>query len=214
MAERRGAPDDRVHWEPAPYLDPTAAPAPRIGFVAADSDDPALADVFGPYRRAGEEVPALYLTLGNAPAMLRVWTQMGRALRTETVTPERLRQLVIMRVAQLTQAEAEWHVHWDMALAAGVTTEQLAALHDWRVANVFDARERASLAFTDEIVVDVEVSDATFEEAARHFDERGIVELCFAAGFYCLVSRVLRTLRTGPATLDRARLAVMRGDSH
>jgi alkylhydroperoxidase family enzyme len=188
-----------------------AAPPPRIPFVADDSDDPVLAELFAPYRDVGDAVPELYLTLGNAPPMLRAWMQMGRALRTETKTSDRLRQLIIMRVAQLTDAEVEWHVHWDMALAAGVTADQISALHDWRHANVFDERERAVLAFTDEITVDVEVQEPAFNGLASHFDAGAIVELTFTAAFYCLVSRVLRTLRTGPAILDAARLAVMRG---
>jgi alkylhydroperoxidase family enzyme len=168
--------------------------------------------VFAPYLAAGDPVSPLFLTLGNAPAMLRAWTQMGRALRTETVTPERLRQLAIMRVAQLTDAAGEWHVHWDMALEAGVTAPQLEALHSWRTTDGFDERERVLLAFTDEIIVNVEVSDETFAAALSHFDAKGVVELIFTTGFYCLVSRALRTLRTGPPTLDRARLAVMRGE--
>ena len=44
--------------------------AGRLPLVDSDTDDPQLANVFGRFRDAGHEVPTLYRTLGNAPAML------------------------------------------------------------------------------------------------------------------------------------------------
>lgn len=182
----------------------------RLPPVAGDSDDPTLAKVFDLFRDRGRVPPVLYRTLGNAPEMLRAWTAMAWPLREKARTPRRLRELMIMRVAQLTDAAFEWHAHWDMALEHGVSRAQLEALATWRDSHLFDDAERVALAFTDEITNDLEVSDATFAAAEQHFDTGEIVELTLTAAFYSCVSRVLRTLRLEPDPGDRDRLTAMR----
>ena len=51
----------------------------RLPLVDNDSSDPALAKVFDTFRNAGREVPNLYRTLGNSPAMLNAWVGHGLA---------------------------------------------------------------------------------------------------------------------------------------
>jgi len=181
----------------------------RLPLVANDSDDPVLAPVFDRFRDAGREVPVLYRTLGNAPAMLKAWVDMAWPLRSEPETDRGLRELLIMRVAQLTQAGFEWVAHWDMAVHHGVSTEQLEALAGWRESDLFTDEERAALAVTDELTTGVEASAAAMDELARHFEPGPIVELVLTAAFYNCVSRTLRSLGLEPDPGDE-RLAVMR----
>lgn len=171
----------------------------RLPLVPGDSTDPDLAKVFDVFRRAGRDVPGLYRTLGNAPAMLRAWTGLAWPLRNECRTPRALRELIIMRVAQLTGARFEWVAHWDMAVDHGVSTEQLAELAGWRSSSRFGDEERAVLAMVDELTDDVDISDPTWEQLAARFDPGELVELVLTAGYYACVSRVLRGLRIEPA---------------
>ncbi len=179
----------------------------RLAPVAPDIEDPALDEVFAPFRARGRDLPMLYRTLANAPAMLRAWTALAWPLRSDASTPRGLRELVIMRVAQLTAAEAEWLAHWPMAVHHGVTDDQLAALSNWHDSDLFDDDERAVLQFTDELTTDVEASEAAFKALADRFDAGAVVELTLTAAFYNCVSRVLRTLGLGPADREDARLA-------
>ena len=181
----------------------------RLPLVPSDDDDPVLAPVFDMFRQAGREVPDLYRALGNAPAMLRAWTDMAWPLRNEPATDRGLRELLIMRVAQLTQAGFEWVAHWGMAVHHGITSEQLGELASWRTSTLFSDEQRAALAVTDELTTDVEASGAAFEELARHFEPGPIVELVLTAAFYNCVSRTLRTLGLEPDPADE-RLTVMR----
>lgn len=184
---------------------------PRIPPVPDDADDPVLAEVFDVFRRDGRSVPVLYRTLGNAPEMLKAWTRFAWPLRHKATTPRGLRELVIMRVAQLTDAEYEWQAHWDMAVEEGVSPERLAELHRWQETDAFTDDERLALRFTDEVVDDLEASDATFAELEARFSPAEIVELTLTASFYACVSRVLRTLGMEPP--DRPDVtAAMRGE--
>ena len=169
--------------------------AGRLPLVDDATDDPRLAHVFGRFREAGREVPTLYRTLGNAPAMLNAWVGLAWPLRNEATTPRALRELIIMRVAQLTRTAYEWVAHRPMALHCGITAEQLADLHRWRDSERFSDEEREALAMTDELTDQLDVSDAVWEPLAARYQPGEIVELVLTAAYYACVSRTLRALR-------------------
>jgi len=166
----------------------------RLAPVSSAADDPGLARVFDVFRNAGRDVPVLYRTLGNSPAMLDAWTNLAWPLRHDAKTDRGLRELVVMRVAQLTDAPFEWLAHWEMAVKHGVSTEQLTALADWAPSGLFSEEQRDVLAMTDELTRELQVSDATWERLTARFDPGEIVELLLTASFYSCVSRVLRAL--------------------
>jgi AhpD family alkylhydroperoxidase len=134
--------------------------------------------------------PNLYRALGNHPPLLGAWSEFSRVLRHESRTPRDLRELVILRGAQIMGSEYEWAQHLRMARKAGVREEQIASLASWKSSPAFDAREKAALALA-EAVTRGEVSDSIYQEAKRHFDDRDYVELSLTAAFYAMVGRML-----------------------
>lgn len=134
--------------------------------------------------------PNLYRALGNHPALVAAWTEFARAIRYESRTPRALRELVILRGAQLMKSEYEWAQHLKMARKAGVREAQIAALADWKSSGEFDAREKAALALAEE-VTNGRVTDATHREVLEHFDTQDFVELSLTAAFYAMVGRML-----------------------
>ena len=136
----------------------------------------------------------LYRALGNHPALAAAWTEFANAIRHDSRTPRALRELMILRTAQIARSEYEWAHHLRMARKAGVAEEKIAALADWRGAAPFDAKERAALALT-EAVMACDVTDAVHAEAKKHFSDAEFVELSLTAGFYAMVSRMLDALR-------------------
>jgi alkylhydroperoxidase family enzyme len=99
-----------------------------------------------------------------------------------------------MRSAQVTGAEYEWAHHWSMATGAGVAEAKLAALADWRGSDLFDERERAALAYAEDLQAN-DVPDTTFAEVRRLFEPPEVIELTLTATFYANVARVLRALQ-------------------
>ena len=184
----------------------------RLPPVAGDTGDPELAAVFDVFRQAGRDVPLLYRTLGNAPAMLNAWTSLAWPLRQEAVSPRGLRELLIMRVAQLTSAPFEWVAHWDMAVKHGIAVEQLEDLGRWRDSTRFSTDERAALALADELTNVLEVSDETWTVLAGRFSEGELVELVLTISFYSCVSRVLRALQLDVVDDADPRLAALTAD--
>jgi alkylhydroperoxidase family enzyme len=134
--------------------------------------------------------PNLYRALANHPKLVAAWTEFARAIRYESRTPRPLRELVILRGAQLMSSEYEWAQHLRMARKAGVRESQIAALHDWQRSREFDEKEKAALAIAEDVTRG-KVSDATQAEALKHFEMQDYVELALTAAFYAMVGRML-----------------------
>jgi alkylhydroperoxidase family enzyme len=166
----------------------------RLPLLPDRPGDPDVARVFADLRRQGREPSNLYRTLGHAPRMLSAWVGMAWPLRSEPSAPRALRELMIMRAAQLTEAEYEWAHHRRMALEAGVPEAKLLALGGWRSSDLFGTAERAALAYTEGIIAN-EVGDDVFDELQRRFPPDQVIELTLTASFYAGVARVLRALR-------------------
>ena len=136
---------------------------------------------------------SLYRALGNQPALVAAWTEFFNAIRHQSTTPRALREIMILRAAQLACSEYEWAHHLAMARKAGVREPQIEALADWRNSVQFDDRERAALALTEAVIAG-KVTDEIFAVVRRHFGDAEYVELCLTAAAYAMVSRMLDAL--------------------
>src|SRR5437868_15539172 len=153
-----------------------------------------MAEFEPPLKKRLEELwgspPNLYRGLGNHPKLAEAWTEFSKTLRYDTRTPRELRELVILRGAQLMNSEYEWAQHLKMARKAGVPEAQIAALAGWRSSTAFNEKEKAALALA-EAVTDGRVTDEVYSEACKHFDHHDYVELAIVASFYAMVGRML-----------------------
>ena len=156
-----------------------------------------LADFEPSLKKRVEELwgtpPNLYKALANHPQLVAAWTEFSKTLRHDTRTPRALRELVILRGAQLMRSEYEWAQHLAMARKAGVSEAQIQDLSSWKTSARFDEREKAALAL-GEAVTQGQVSDAVFKEAKKHFDDHDYVEIALVAAFYAMVGRMLDAL--------------------
>lgn len=171
-----------------------AARRPRLPAVEEAGDSARLERIFGRFAERGAEVPQLYQLLANAPAMLEAWIGLAWPLRAAATTPRALRELLILRIAQLTGASYEWQAHEPFAREFGVREAQIAELAEWTASDQFDETERSALAAADELTASGELSDDAFGSLAQRFDPGELVELILTISFYCCVSRVLKAI--------------------
>ncbi len=141
----------------------------------------------------------VYKLLLHAPALADIWLALINAFRTDSALDARLRELVIIRVGHLNRVDYVVRQHVPaLALPAGLTQPECAALADWHRTPLFDARERAALAYADAMTRDVQVPDTVFAALRSHFDERRIVELSILIGTYNMHTRVVAALGIDP----------------
>lgn len=106
-----------------------------------------------------------------------------------------MRELAIISIAVLNQAEYEWVQHKKEFMAAGGTSEQMDALRNPAVAlgdsKRFDEKERATLALTYEMTCNIVVTDATMRRVRAFLPDQQVVELVGTIAGYNMVSRFL-----------------------
>lgn len=137
----------------------------------------------------------LYGMLLHSPPVAEGWLALFTAIRHRCVLPGSVRELVIMQIAHLNGAPYEAEQHRPIALAEGLTAEQVDALPDWRQSDRFQEREQAALAYCDAMTRDVHVPEDVFTRVRAEFDERLMVELTATIAGYNLVSRFLEALQ-------------------
>jgi alkylhydroperoxidase family enzyme len=145
-------------------------------------------------RRGGRLLNLDRQLLHSAP-LARGWNSLMGAIRGEMRLDGALRELVILRVAVLNRAPYEFTQHAPVALAEGLTQPQVDAVRDWQASTLFDARERAVLAYTDAMTLQVQVPQERFDALRMHLDDRRIVELTATVAGYNMVSRFLEALQ-------------------
>ena len=148
--------------------------------------DPTITELFEDTAQRGGHILNLHLTKAHAPKLQAAGRHITRALRNECVAPRVLREIAILRASIAVGCAYEEHHHRPLAVAAGLTQEQVDALRDWRPkAQLFDVKQNALLAYLDELLLNKgEVSDATFSGMEKHFTPQEIVELTMSATSY------------------------------
>ena len=105
----------------------------------------------------------------------------------------REREILILRVGWLCQAEYEWGQHVIFAREAGLTDAEIASIKVGAEAEGWTPFEAALLRAADELHHDSCISDGTWAELAKRYDTLQLMDVVFAVGQYHLVSMALNS---------------------
>lgn len=166
----------------------------RIPLLPPVPDDPRVKAMFDEVTKRGIKVPDLYRVMGNAPDMLRAWLDFAWPLRLNAKTTRRLRELMILRGAQVSKTAYEWAHHVPMALAADISQAEIDGIANWRTVATFAPEEKAAIRLAEEITQGPAASADCMEELKAHFSNEEIVELVLTASFYVCVGRFLKSM--------------------
>jgi len=157
--------------------------------------DPIMQEMQKQRRAMGAELINLQLTNGHAPKFSRASAGMAFTIRFDAVTPRRLLELVILRTAEIVGSDYEINQHRPLMKLCGYSDAQIAAIPSWRASSLFDDKQRAVLAYVDQVAHGGNVDDATFAALAQHFSPQEIVEITYTVGSYYSTGLVTKALR-------------------
>jgi 4-carboxymuconolactone decarboxylase len=157
--------------------------------------DPLLLELQEDTRSRGGEVINLHLTIGHAPKVAKARRALSGMLRRDAKTPRLLRELIIIRTAQIVRSDYELNQHIPMALKVGLSQQQLDEVANWRDSKLFDERQRAVLAYIEQLLAGGDVDDATFAAFANHFTPEEIIEISVLATNYYGTGLLTRALK-------------------
>ncbi|KVR37335.1 carboxymuconolactone decarboxylase family protein [Burkholderia multivorans] len=128
-----------------------------------------------------------------SPELAQHAQRLGAFCRYRTGLPLRLSELAILVTAARWRSQAEWHIHYPIALDAGVPAATADAIRRG-VEPPFESDDDALIhAFATELYDTRRVSDATFGRAQARFGHEVVVNLVALLGYYALVAMTLNT---------------------
>ena len=155
--------------------------------------------VSGPRGAVMKGFPPLFQPWLRSPGLADPAQRLGAFVRLESSLPPRLSELAILITARCWECAYEWSSHQRFAREAGITEDTIAAIADRRRPE-FDSDDQAAVHdFCLELHRDHAVAEDTYQAAAAHLGEQGLVELVGLLGYYTLAAMTLIAFEMGDA---------------
>jgi alkylhydroperoxidase family enzyme len=157
--------------------------------------DPIVKEMFDRRKALGGSVINLSLTQAHAPKIAKAQNTVAFALRFDAVTPRSLRELAIMRTAQIAGSQYELNQHTPMMKMCGYSEQQIKDIATWQKSTLFDEKQRALLAYVEQMAHGGDVDDPTFANLSKQFSAQEIMEITFTVSNYYGTALLTRALR-------------------
>lgn len=171
----------------------TRLDTPRVPPLEKDEWDEQVQKIFRPMVGAGT-VFNIFKTMAHHPDLFRRWLVFANHVLFKSTVPARERELVILRIGYLCQANYEWTQHVKIGLDAGMSKDEVRRIAQGPDAPEWSEQDRLLLKATDELHADAFVSDATWQGLSAYYNTQQLMDIVFAIGQYNLVSMALNTL--------------------
>ena len=130
----------------------------------------------------------------HCPGQAKGLAAFGGALKINRTLPERLVELVRLRVAFHNQCKSCMAIRYQDALADGVTEDLVCSLENPPEADGLTEAEKAAIAYGEAFATNhLSIDDATYDGLRQHFSEAQIVELGMTVAFFVGFGRLAAT---------------------
>ena len=162
---------------------PTVEQGTRLKMVPVEAFDPELRDLVAADERTPLELGLLRVH-AHRPGHAKALAHFHAALWTDRLLPDRLLELVRLRIAFFNQCRTCMAVRYPDAIADGLTEELVCSLERPYEASDLTEAERAAIRYGELLATDhLAIDDGVYDDLRRHFSEEEIVELGTIAAF-------------------------------
>jgi 4-carboxymuconolactone decarboxylase len=140
------------------------------------------------------KVPNLFATMMNHPRLFKAWGGLGRYILSEdqSLAP-RDREIAILRIGWLNQAQYEWEQHSGIGRAIGLSEDDIERIKTGPKAG-WGRHDAALVQAADDLFDNSVVSEATWHTLSERYNTQQMMDLVFTIGAYNLVSWTLNSL--------------------
>jgi 4-carboxymuconolactone decarboxylase len=132
-------------------------------------------------------------TLVHHPSLVSRFLAYEHQLLRHPTIPERIREVIILRLAWLYQQEYEWKQHVAIARSIGMSEEEIAAAKQGPEVPIWSPLDRLVLQVTDQAYRGVTIDDETWAGLAAEFDHSQMLELLFTIGTFAMMSWIFNS---------------------
>ncbi len=132
---------------------------------------------WGIRRQFGKVITPVKVVIARMPGALKLTNEIAKfELKGIRLDPE-LHFLVGMLASQINGCDFCMDLGRAMVVREHLGMQKVNALSEYKTSQLFSDRERAALAYAEEATRNKKVSDATFEELRKHFNDWEIAEI-------------------------------------
>ncbi len=165
----------------------------RIAKLAPEQWDPRLRAALRPEQQSDLE-QGLMRFFAHCPEQALGLMQFGGALKQNRGLPDRLVELVRLRIAFFNQCRSCMAIRYSDAVADGVTEGLVCSLERPQEAEDLTPAEKSAIRYGELMATDhLAITDETFADLRVHFSEAEIVELGMICAFFVGFGRLAAT---------------------
>ena len=135
----------------------------------------------------------IFKVLAHHPQLVKRWTPFAGHILSKQTLPFRDRELLILRIGWLNQAEYEFAQHELIARKGGVSDTDIVLLQDGPKAAGWSEKDSALLQVADDLFDNSVVSDETWATMSKHYSTEQLMDAVFTVGQYNMVSWALNS---------------------
>jgi alkylhydroperoxidase family enzyme len=139
---------------------------------------------------AGTPLNVVRMGAHASPPLFEAQGALGYAIARPEVLEPKLREVTILVVAFLSNSEYELHQHRPLAVAAGLSEAEIAAIGEADYGRL-EPRLAAVAALAAATVRDLSPSDNVLAEARRHVSDRELINIVLTIGCYMSLARLI-----------------------
>ena len=135
----------------------------------------------------------IFKVLMNHPKLFRKWSRFAGYIMSNQTLPARDREILILRIGWLNQAQYEGEQHVLIGKSAGLTDDEIDRISKGSKAG-WDRDDAALIQAADDLFENSVVSDQTWQTLSTRYNTQQMMDAVFTVGQYNLVSWALNSL--------------------
>jgi 4-carboxymuconolactone decarboxylase len=132
-----------------------------------------------------------FLTWIHSPELASKAESLGVFCRYHTGLPVRLSELAILVTAERWKAQAEWHIHYPIALASGLSVEIADAIRNGLEPKFDNFDEELIYKFSRQLYDSQRISNEIYDRVVVRWGYQTIINLVGLLGYYAMVAMTL-----------------------
>jgi len=184
--------------EPTPRITPLLPPEWDAAALEALGAFPKSLDFVLSRWKEGRDVRGMNVlgTLARHPPLAKAFMTLNAHVAGASSLSVRVRELLILRISWLRQAEYEFVQHLILGLRAGLTEEELQRIQQGPDAPGWDPLDADLLRAVDELHRRARIGPVTWERLAAHFNTTQLLDLVFLVGCYEMLAMAINSFDT------------------
>jgi len=158
-------------------------------------------------REFGPEITGSVVVYAHHPRLMNWFAAFNRAVEKPGRVPAKLRELAVLKAATVAECEFCIDIGSEYARRAGLSDEQLLALHDAEGSGLFDADELLVIAYGRAMsVTPTAVTDELVAALRARWGDRGVLELTHLVAWENARARTHAALGVGAGGFSAGRV--------